>query len=292
MIVANTPGGGADTIARIVADVLTAGLGQQVVVENRGGAGGRIGMEAAARSAPDGYTLVLGTGSNLATVPALYSKLGYRPLKDFAPISLAATTSYMLVAHPSVPANTARELVNLRQTRAGGLNYASTGPGTFSHLGGELMKSLAGLKATHIAYKGSAAATLSLVQGETDVMFSNFIASLSLVRAKRLRTLGVTSLKRSAVVPDVPTIDESGIRGFQMQQSYSLWAPAGTSVEIIGRLNEEVTRRLPAVDAQKTLAADGTELTVSSPKALEKLIIDETAKWSAVVEKAGIRVEQ
>lgn len=289
IIVPNTPGGGADTIGRLVANMLTGALGQQVIVDNRGGAGGRIGMELAALSVPDGYTLLLGTGSTLVTVPALYSKLNYQTLKDFSPISLAATTSYLLVVHPSVPATYVKELVGLAGARSGGLNYASTGAGTFSHLGGELLQVMAGIKATHIAFKGSASATLSLTQGETDLMFSNFIASLSLVRAKRLRAIGVTSLKRSSVVPDIPTIDESGLQGFEMKQSYSIWAPANTNPEIIKRLNQEIVAKLPLIEGRSRLSAEGTEITVSSPSELRKLVVDETLKWTKVIRKSGIK---
>lgn len=292
MVVPNPPGGGADTIGRLVSEMLTGAIGQPVVVDNRGGAGGRIAMELVARSVPDGYTLLLATGSNLVTIPALYSKLSYEPLKDFSPISMAATTSYLLVAHPSVPAKSVKDLIGLAGARYGGLNYASTGPGTFAHLGGELLQVMAGIKATHIAFKGSASATLSLIQGETDIMFSNFIASLSLVRAKRLRAIGVTSLKRSSIVPDIPTIDESGLRGFEMKQFYSIWAPAKTNPEIIKRLNQEIVQKLPQVERASKLSADGTEITVSSPGELRKLVADEAVKWTKVIQKSGIKVEQ
>ena len=288
LIVPNAPGGGSDTIARLVAQSLSGKFGQQVIVDNRAGAGGRIGAELATRALPDGYTLLLGTGSLMITAPALYPNLSYVPLRDFLPISLVATTSYLLVCHPSIPAKSVRELLTVARSNRTALNYGSTGPGTFSHLGGELLKSMAGIKAVHIAYKGSAQSTVSLMQGEIDIMFNNFIAAIPLIRGNRLRALGVTSFKRSALMPDVPTIDESGLRGFEMQQIYSVWAPAGTAANVVRSLNEGLVQSLPSSGAGQKLAADGTELATSTPAELSKLVASQTAFWGKVVRTARI----
>lgn len=291
LIVPNAPGGGSDTIARLVAQQLSARFGQQVIVDNRAGAGGRIGAELAARAQPDGYTLLMGTGSLMITAPALYQKLPYAPLTDFSPISLVATTSYLLVSHPSIPAKSVRELIEVARSNKASLNYGSTGPGTFSHLGGELLKSMAQINAVHIAFKGSVHSTVSLMQGEIDIMFNNFIAAVPLIRANRLRALGVTSLKRSALLPEIPTIDESGLRGFEMQQIYSVWAPAGTPPSIVRTLNEVLVQGLPQSDAGQKLAADGTVVATSTTAELTKLVSTQTALWSKVVRAAGIKTD-
>jgi tripartite-type tricarboxylate transporter receptor subunit TctC len=289
LIVPNAPGGGSDTIARLVADTLSTNLGQQVIVDNRAGAGGRIGAELAMRSPPDGYTLLLGTGSLMITAPALYSDLPYDPNRDFSPVSMAATTSYLLCSHPSIPARSVGELVRSAKSHRTGLNYGSTGPGTFSHLGGELLKSMGGINATHIAFKGSAQSTMSLVQGEIDIMFNNFIAAMPLVRANRLRAIGVTSLKRSSLVPEIPTIHESGLKGFEMQQIYSVWAPAGLSADVVRRLNSELVRGLAKSDGGQKLAADGTEISTSTPAELSKFVATQISFWSRIVKSAGIK---
>ena len=288
LIVPNAPGGGSDTIARLVAQSLSGKFGQQVIVDNRAGAGGRIGAELATRALPDGYTLLLGTGSLMITAPALYPNLSYVPLRDFSPISLVATTSYLLVSHPSIPARSVRELLAVARSSRTALNYGSTGPGTFSHLGGELLKSMAGINAVHIAFRGSVQSTVSLMQGEIDIMFNNFIAAVPLIRGSRLRALGVTSFKRSALMPDIPTIDESGLRGFEMQQMYSIWAPAGTAANIVRSLNEALVGTLSQSDAGQKFAYDGTEVATSTPAELSKLVVTQTAFWGKVVRTARI----
>jgi tripartite-type tricarboxylate transporter receptor subunit TctC len=289
LIVPFPPGGGTDTIGRIAAEKLSAALGRQVVVENRPGAGGRIASELVARSAPDGYTIMLGSDSTMLAAPILYSKLNYDPRRDFEPISLLATTAYMLLVHPSVPAKSVRELLGLAKSRPGVLNYGSTGQGSAGHFGGELMQSIGGVKMVHVPYKGSSPSLLALVQGETDLMFNNFLVSLPLMKSNRARSLGVTSPHRSTLVPELPTMSESGLRGFEMQQYYMLVAPAGTSREIIDRLNAEIGRVMMTEDTRRRLAHEGTEVTVSTSEALRKGIADRIEKWRVIADRVGIK---
>jgi len=289
LIVPNAPGGGSDLVGRLVAEKLSRALGQQVVVENRAGAGGQLAAEFVARSAPDGYTLLLGTTSTLITAPALYPKIGYNPTVDYAPISAVASTTYLLVIHPSVPARSVKDLINAAKARPGRLNYASTGPGSPAHLAGELFNSMAGVNTVHIPYKGSSPGTLSVVQGETDLMFGNILPSITLIQSNRLRPLGITSLKRSSLLPQLPTLDESGLRGFEVQQFYSVLAPAATSSDIIRRLNQEVNREMQSAETKNRLALEGSEVMVSTPEALERLIVSQIAKWNAVIRQAGIK---
>lgn len=285
------PGGGTDAVGRLVAQKLGQALGQQVIADNRAGAGGRIGAELVARSAPDGYTLLLAGSSLMATAPALYAKLPFDMPKDFAPISLVAYTAYVLVAHPSVPARMVKELIALAKSRPGRLTFASSGTGGAAHLSGELFSAMAGVKMIHVPYKGSSPGTLSVIAGETDLMFSNTVAALPSVKSGRLRPLGVTGLRRSTIMPDVPTVAESGLPGFEVQQNYGLLAPAGTPREIVIRLNQEAGKVMRTEDARSRLLVDGSEARVSTPEELEKMITAEIAKWSKVIRQAGIKEE-
>ena len=285
------PGGGTDVVGRLVAQKLGQALGQQVIVDNRAGAGGRIGTDLVAKSPPDGYTLLLATSSVMGTGPALYKKLPFDMPKDFAPISLVAYTAYVLVTHPSVPAKSVKELVTLAKSKPGRLTYASSGAGGAAHLSGELFSSMAGVKMVHVAYKGSSPGMFSVVSGETDLMFNNALPALPQVRNGRLRALGVTTPQRSAVLPEVPTIAESGLRGFEVQQNYGVLAPAGTPREIVNRLNQEIGKVMRTEDARTRLLADGSEARVGTPEELEKMIVAEIAKWSKVIKQAGIKEE-
>ncbi|MCW5603170.1 MAG: tripartite tricarboxylate transporter substrate binding protein [Burkholderiales bacterium] len=291
LIVPNAPGGGTDTIARSIAEKVGPALGQQIIVDNRAGGGGRIAAELVARSPKDGYTILQGSNSALITGPAMYSKLNYDPIKDFAPISLAATTAYILAAHPSVPARSVKEVIVLAKTKKGSLTYGSTGPGSAAHLGMELLEAMTKIKLIHVPFKGSVPAMLSLTQGEIDVMFGNYQATLSLIRAGRLRALGQSSLKRASFAPDIPTIDESGLPGFEMQQFYSVVAPAGTPREVIQRLNQEIVKHLPSDDVRKRLSAEGIEITVSTPEEFGKLMASELEKWTKIIRAAGVKVD-
>ncbi len=291
LIVPNAPGGGSDLVARLLAEKLFHSLGQQVIVENRAGAGGQLGAEFVVRSAPDGYTLLLGTTMTLITAPSLYPRVPYKSPKDFSPVSSVASTSYLLVIHPSVPANSVQDLVKLVKSRPTRLNYASTGPGSPANLAGELFNSLTGAKMVHIPYKGSAPGTISVMQGETDLMFSNLLPAIPMLKASRLRALGITSLKRSSLLPKLPTLDESGLNGFSVQQFYSVVAPAGTSKEIVKRLNEVIHKEMQSAETVQRLASDGSEVSLSTPEELERLITSEIAKWSKVIKEAGIKPE-
>lgn len=291
LIVPNAPGGGTDTIARLIAEKVTPGLRQQVIVDNRGGGGGRIAAESVARAPKDGYTLLLGSGSTLITGPALYTDRQYDPVRDFAPISLAGTTAYLLVTHPSLPAKSVRDLIDLAKVSPNRIAYATTGTGSPAHLGTSLFQAMTGVSMLHVPFKGGAPAMLSLLQGETFVAISNFLTSLPQVRAKRVRALGVTSAARTSLAPDIPTIDEAGLRGFDLQQYYSVVAPAGTSAEIIARLNHEIVQQLRSDDAKTRMARDGVEIRTSTPDELGKLVAAEYAKWGKVIRQAGIKAE-
>jgi tripartite-type tricarboxylate transporter receptor subunit TctC len=289
LIVPNAPGGGTDTVARLIAEKVSPALGQQILVDNRGGAGGRIAAELVARSPKDGYTLLLGSAATLITGPALDADRKYDPVRDFAPITLAGTTAYMLVTHPSLPVKTVRDLINLAKASPGRIAYATTGQGGPAHLGTELFQAMAQVKMIHVPYKGGAPAMLSLLQGETFVMISNFLTALPPARDRRVTALGVTSLKRSALAPDIPTIDESGLKGFELQQFYSVVAPAGTPAEVVQRLNHEIAQRLAVADVRQRLAHEGIELRTSTPGELGTLTAEQFAKWLKVIERAGIQ---
>ncbi|HET7157367.1 MAG TPA: tripartite tricarboxylate transporter substrate binding protein, partial [Burkholderiales bacterium] len=235
MIVPFTPGGGSDIVGRVLAQKLSAALGQQVVVENRPGAGGRIGTEVVARAAPDGHTLLFATSSVMVTAPALYAKLGFQMPGDFAPISLVATTAYVLVVHPSVPVRSVRDFIALAKRTPGKLTYASSGSGGPAHLAGELFTALAGLKMIHVPYKGSAPGVTSVLAGETDAMFSNLLPALPAIKAGRLRPLGVTSARPSTILTDVPALNAT-LPGFEVEQLYGLLGPANMPRDIVRRL--------------------------------------------------------
>jgi tripartite-type tricarboxylate transporter receptor subunit TctC len=290
LIVPNAPGGGTDTVARLIAEKVSPSLGQQIIVDNRGGAGGRIAAELVARSPKDGYTLLLGSGATLITGPALDLDRKYDPVKDFAPITLTGTTAYMLVVHPSLPAKSIRDLIAL--AKAGDIAYSSPGQGSPSHLGMELFQAMARVKMTHVPFKGGAPAMLSLLQGETYVSMSNLLTSLPPVRSNRVRALGVTSPERSALAPDIPTIHESGLPGFELQQFYSVVAPAGTPAEIVQRLHREIVQRYPTADVKQRLAGEGVEVRTTTPAETAKLYAEQYVKWTKVIRQAGIKTAE
>ncbi len=290
LIVPNAPGGGTDTMARLVADRVGPAIGQQIVVDNRAGGGGRIAGELAARAPKDGHTLLLGSNSVLITGPAA-SKLAYDPIRDFTGISLLARTAYILAAHPSVPARSVKDIVAIAKSRKASLAYGSTGPGSAAHLGMALVEAMTGATLVHVPFKGSVPAMLSITQGEIDVMFGNYQATLPLIRAGRLRAIGVSSPTRSVLAPDLPTLHETGLSGFDMQQYYSIVAPAGTPQEVIQRLNQEIVKRLPGDDAARRLSAEGIEIATSTPVELDRLNAAQLAIWTKVIRVAGIRLD-
>ena len=291
VIVPNAPGGGSDAVARALADRLAPALGQAVVVENRSGAGGRQGAEFVAKSATDGYTLLLGTGASLITSRALYGKLAYDPEKSFAPVALLARTAYLLVVHPSVPATSVAQLIALARAKPNALTYASTGAGSPSHLAAELFRANAGISLTHVPYKGSAPGTLSVMQGETSLTFSNLMVALPFIASGRFRALGVTALQRSALAPELPTLAEAGLNGYEVLQFYSLVAPASTPEPVVRRLHEEIVKRFATVETQKLLAAQGTEISLGNAQELARLHAREIAKWSALIKQLNITAE-
>jgi len=285
------PGGGSDMMARLVAQKLGEAFRQQAVVENRPGAGGRLGTESVARTDPDGHTLLLTGSGSIILAPALYPKLPYEVLRDLAPITTVATSSYILVVHPTVPAKSVKELIALARARPGALNYASSGPGAPAHLAAELFKSAASVNVIHVPYKGTGPGILSVVTGETGLMFSNMLGVDTFVQTGRLRALGVTTLSRSARFPEVPTIAESGLPGFETVTYYGVLAPAGTPREIITQLNNALAKGLHTAETRKRLAAVDSELRTCTPEEFSRLIRNDTEKWSRLIRTAGIRAE-
>jgi len=285
IVVPNSAGGTADTLGRLLAQGLGARLGGQVLVDNRPGAGTIIGTEIVARAAPDGYTLLM-SPTTMAINPAAYKKLPYDALRDFAPISQLASVPSVLVVHPSVPAKSVKELIALAKSRPGELLYASPGQGTIPHLTMELFASMAGIRMVHVPYKGAAPARLDLVAGR--VSTSTVIA---FVPDGKLRALGVTGSRRSAALPDLPTIAETGLPGFELVQWYGLLTPAGTSQEIIARLHREALVALRAPDIRRHLARNGGEVVGSSPKEFAAFLKAETVKMAKVAKVAGIELQ-
>ena len=288
-IVPFPPGAFNDTLARIMSAELPKYLGQPVLVENRAGGNTIIGTEAAAKSPPDGYTL-FGAALPFAVIQSLY-KTPFDVTKDFAPITLAGTTPNLLVANPGVPVNTVKELIAAAKAKPGGLNYASTGNGTSNHLSFELFKSMTGTSITHVPYKGSAPAVTDLIAGQVQVMFDNTPNVLPHVKAGKLKAIAVSSKKRSSLAPEVPTVDESGVPGYDVTVWFGILAPAGTPKEIIARLNAEMVKimRTPEVTARFSNA--GVDVVASSPEHFSEFLKSEVARWAKVVQDAGIKAD-
>ena len=290
LVVPSAPGGGTDITARVMAPKLGEYLGQQVVVENRAGAGTMIGGELVARAAPDGYTLLMGI-STLAINPAMYKKVPYDALKDFAPISQAVSLPNILVVHPSLPAKTVKELIAFNRARPGQIQFASAGVGTNPHLAAELFLSMAGLKMLHIPYKGSGAGIIDVIAGHVPVMTPSILTGLPHAKAGRLRALGVTSAKRAGGAPDIPTIAEAGVPGYEAVQWFGLLAPAGTPRAIVDRVHRDAVRVLQNPETKERLVADGADPVGSTPEQFAAFIRAETAKWANVVKAIGIQPE-
>jgi tripartite-type tricarboxylate transporter receptor subunit TctC len=290
LVVPSSPGGGTDITARIIAPKLAERLGQQVVVENRAGAGTMIGTEVVAKATPDGYTLLMGL-STLAINPAMYKKVPYDSVRDFAPISQVIAAPNMLVVHPSVPARTVKELIAFARARPGELNYASAGHGTNPHLSMELFLSMTGTRMLHVPYKGLAPGIVDLLAGHVTVATATMLTGLPHVKSGRLRLLGTTGAKRAAVLPDQPTVAEAGVPGYEASQWYGVLAPAQTPKEIVARLHAEIVRILEMPDMRRKLAADGTDPVGSSPEEFARYIKSELTKWGKVARDAGITPE-
>ena len=283
-------GGGIDTVARILTPKLTESLGQPAVVDNRVGASGTIGTEAVSKAPPDGYTL-LATFASHAQNASLYPKLGYDTVKDFAPITLIATVPNILVVNPSLPVKTVKDLIALAKKHPGEILYASIGNGTPAHLSAELFNSMAGIRMTHIAYKGAAPSIVALISGETQLTFTTVLVAMPHVKSGRLRALGVASLKRAAVLPDIPTIDEAGVRGYESNAWYGLLAPAKTPPAIIEQLHRETVKALQLADVRDNLKAQGAEPVGSTPRDFATLINAEIEKWRKVVVATGAKAD-
>ena len=283
-------GGGIDTVARILTPKLTESLGQPAVVDNRVGASGTIGTEAVSKAPPDGYTL-LATFASHAQNASLYPKLGYDTVKDFAPIMLIATVPNILVVNPSLPVKTVKDLIALAKKHPGEILYASIGNGTPAHLSAELFNSMAGIRMTHIAYKGAAPSIVALISGETQLTFTTVLVAMPHVKSGRLRALGVASLKRAAVLPDIPTIDEAGVRGYESNAWYGLLAPAKTPAAIIEQLHRETVKALQLADVRDNLKAQGAEPVGSTPRDFATLINAEIEKWRKVVVATGAKAD-
>lgn len=291
MIVPFPAGGTTDILGRIVAQKLSERLGQPFIIDNRGGAGGNIGADVVAKSAPDGYTLLVGTVGTNAINASIYAKMPYDTVKDFVPIGLIAAVPNVLVVHPSVPARTVKELIDLLKSKPGEINFASSGNGTSIHLSGELFKTMAGVRMNHIPYKGSAPALTDLIGGQVQLMFDNLPSSMPHIKAGKLRALAVTSLKRSAARPDLPTIAEAALPGFDASSWFALFAPAGTPKEIVGKLNSELNTILQLADVREKFAAQGAEPTEFTPEQFAAFTQAELTKWARVVKESGAKVD-
>jgi tripartite-type tricarboxylate transporter receptor subunit TctC len=287
LIVPYAPGGGNDVVARAVAEPMGKSLGQPVVIENRGGAGGSVGTRQVAKATPDGYTLGLGGTGTLAIDPTLYPNVGYDPRKDFAPIGLIATSPLIILVSEAVTARNVQELIALAKTQPGKLNYASAGSGSGIHLGTVLFAETAGIDLTHIPYKGTGPALTDLLGGHVQIYFSSLPPAIGLVKQGKLRALGVTSLKRSASFPDVPTAAEQGLPGFEAVLHYGIVAPAGTPRPVVDRLNGALRAALDDPKVRDHLATEGAEPLPTSPEEYAADIDREETKWSALVKKSG-----
>ncbi|MGZ5116912.1 MAG: tripartite tricarboxylate transporter substrate binding protein [Burkholderiales bacterium] len=290
LLVGFAAGGPSDVASRTVGQKLTQKWGQQVIVDIRPGAGGTIASDAVAKAPPDGYTLLLPAFSH-AVNPSLISRLPYDTLRDFTPIVLFASTANMLVTHPSIPAKTVRELIAFAKARPNQLTYGSAGNGTASHLAGELLNTMGGVSITHVPYKGIAPAHTDTMGGQISMMFDSLVTGIPAVKAGRLRAFGVTTLKRWPGAPDVPTMSEAGLTGYEVNSWYGLMGPAGLSREIVQRLNAEVIRSMAEPDARERLYSIGAEPMSNTPEEFAAYIRSEMAKWDKVVKAAGIRAE-
>jgi len=290
IIVPFPPGAGADITTRLFAPRLSEALGQSVVVENRAGAAGNIGAEVVARAAPDGYTLLTAPAS-IAISQTLYKKLSFDLLRDFQAVSMLASVPFLLVVHPSLPVKNVKDLIALAKARPGQLNYASTGNGSSPHLTAEMLKMQARIDAVHVPYKGTPLAVTDLLTGQVSFMFANALSMLPHVNSGRLHALGVTSAKRNAATPQLPTMAESGLPGFESGTWYALLAPAGTPREVVARLSAEIGKLTQHPDIRKKLVAQGAEALTMTPGETAAYIKSEVAKWGKVVEASGAKVE-
>ena len=290
LIVPFAPGGNTDVQARLIGNKLTAALGQQVIVDNRPGAGGTIGVDMAAKSTADGHTIVMASFGNILVGPSLYKKLPYDPVKDFAPIILISEPAGLIVVHPSVPVKSFGELIAYTKANPSKLNYASAGNGTWNHLFGEQLKSLAKVQITHVPYKGAGPAMNDVVGGHVQMMFAPFPSSRVHVNAGRLRALAATGTKRSLLFPDVPTVAQAGLPGYSAASWFGILAPAGTPKPVINRLNQEINKAFAAPEIKAAYAAEGLEPAGGTPEDIAKSIRDGMAQWGQLIRDLGIQL--
>ncbi len=289
IVVPYSAGGSVDVLARIIGQKFTETWGRPTVVENRPGASSNIGAEFVAKSAPDGYTLLAATSTALAVNPSLFPKLGFDPQRDFAPLSLATYIPSILVVHPSLPARSVKQLIALAAASPGELSYASAGSGTPGHLGMELFKTLTRTRIVHVPYKGGAPAVADTVGGQVMMDLAVVPDALSFVKASRLRALGVSTLKRSAIVPEIPTIAESGVPGYEVIGWYGFLAPAGTPRDIVTKLNQEIVRTLQLRDIKERLVGQGFEVAGNTPEEFASWMKSERVKWAKVIQDSGAK---
>jgi tripartite-type tricarboxylate transporter receptor subunit TctC len=290
-VVPLAPGGGTDTVARLVSAKLSELLGQQIVIDNRGGGGGVVGTEIVARAAPDGYTLLMGSITTNAVNPALYRKLPYDHVRAFSGISMIGTVPNVLVVHNSVPAKSMKEFLAHAKANASRVAYGSSGIGSAPHLSMELIRGMTGIAMTHVPYKGAGAAVADVLGGQLQALCSSLAGLLPHIKSGRVRALAVTTLARNPQIPDVPTMDESGLPGYEVTIWYALFAPAGTPAAIIQRLNAESVRALASTELRERLTLQGLDVASSTTQALDAYVKTETAKWAKVVRESGARLE-
>ena len=290
-IVPIAPGGGTDTTGRLVTTRLSEALGQQIVVDNRAGGGGTIGASIVAKAQPDGYTILFGSISTHGVNPAIYKNLPYDHIKDFAPVSLIGTVPNVLVVHPSLPVKSVSDLINYAKANPGKINYGSAGIGSPPHLSMELLKSMAGINLLHVPYKGAGPALAELLGGQTQVMCTSLAGQLPHIKAGRVRALAVTTAKRNPQLPDVPTMIEAGVPGYEVTIWYAVFTPAGVPKPIITRLNSELVKLLKMPEMKERMAQIGVDPAPSTPQELAAFVKSETAKWTKVVQEAGVKLE-
>lgn len=291
VVVPFPPGGPTDTVVRIIGPKLSEALGHQIIIDNRGGAGGATGTELVAKSPPDGYTVLAGTIGGLAVSPTLNPKLGYHTLRDLAPITQLVNVSYIVTLHPSVPAKSIKELIALAKARPGKLNYGSSGAGTGPHLAGELLNMMASIRIVHVPYKGSAPAQTALMSGEVDLNFENTLIVLPQVKVGRLRPIAATGSTRSRLLPDLPTVAEAGLPGFSASGWYGMMAPVATPKDVITKLNSEFARALRTPDIADRLNSMAAEPAAGTPEQFGTFIRTEIDKWAKVVKAANMKVD-
>jgi tripartite-type tricarboxylate transporter receptor subunit TctC len=291
LIVAGPAGGGNDVITRPIAQKLSESTGQQFVVDNRAGAGTLVAGQATMSAAPDGYTMLMATISTMCISPNLVKKKPYDPVEDFTPITLVATAGLMVTVHPALPVKTIRELIGLTKSRPGQLTYASNGAGSLSHLTTELFSRAAGIRMMHVPYKGGSPAAIDTIAGQTQLIITAVPTLIAHVRSSRLRAIAVTSIRRSPALPDLPTVAESGLPGFESSQWFAAFAPKNTSAAVVEKLYRELGKAADNPAVKTALLQEGAELTVTGPQSLGKLVLADSAKWQRIIRESGVVLE-